>query len=107
MAERDGHLALSRHFAAQRADGIDQPERFQPGWVERVRQDAQIPRDLAGEERNPLEPDLLRTARDLPSDVIDLDVEERNLLSQVVMQVARDSLALFLLAGDQATGQRP
>ena len=38
-------------------------------------------------------------------DLIDLEVEERNLLAQVVVQLSRNPLALLLLAHDDAAGE--
>ena len=39
-------------------------------------------------------------------DLIDLEVEERDLLAQVVVQLSRNPLALLLLAHDDAAGER-
>jgi hypothetical protein len=43
--------------------------------------------------------------RDVMGEVINLDVEQRDLLAQIVVQIARDPLALILLARDEPPGE--
>ena len=61
--------------------------------------------DVGGVAEDLLEARALLGWLDLLSHLIDLDVEQGNFLAEIVVQFARDALALFFLAVEQPAGE--
>ena len=107
LSELDPDVALARHVAAEAFDGGRETEEVQLWRVEVMRQAVDVARDVgrALEELRHRRRDLCWRQRCPHAQTLDIDAQERKLLAQVVVKIAREAVALRLLRGNQPAGE--
>ena len=93
--ELDSYAGATRHVIAEARDGLREPEKFKPWWVEVKRQTVDVAddvSDLLGETGNGLG-ERCGHQTSMRAEAFDLDAQQRKLLADVVVQFARDVTA--------------
>jgi len=108
VAEIDGNLVFLRDVAAQAFERRDESQRFDLRWMQLVRKVVHVAGNLGDELRQPPKRAFLPPRLDgtVGRELIDFDAEQRELLTEIVVQIAGDPTALLFLLDDQAPRKR-